>query len=292
MLRFAKHLNLAGLGLRSMQSYYRDLDLLSRFTGKDPAYASVSSIRDYIVHVKCELGWAPKTIRKAIAAMKHFYRDMLGKKIALLDQIKAPDRQSLPEVLSGEEIVRIFREVRFGRYRTPLLLCYGSGLRIGECVNLHPEDIRGKDNKIFVRCSKGGKDHYTILSSHLHKELQRYWKRHKNRCWVFPRVSRGPASVQEVCRRMGQASEPMGRTGLGNALTHAVRAAGILRKISCHTLRHSFASHLVDDGVPIMQIQEYLGHANIETTTAYIHLATVSHEKALDCMDSMISKLL
>lgn len=292
MLRFAKHLNLAGLSLRTIRGYYRVIDVMGRKLEKDPATLEEDQIRDYFVHVKCELKWEPKTIRQLLAACKHFYRGCLKRKLEILDTIKAPDREKLPEVLSQQEVIKILGKVRFRRYRTPLLLCYSSGLRIGECIHLQVEDIQMDRQRLFIRNSKGGKDHYTILTKPMYRDLQRYWLEHKNPRWLFPEIGWGHRSPDKIRERMHHADQPMGKLGISNALAYALKQVGIRRKVSCHTLRHSFATHLLEAGVPITQIQEYLGHASVETTSIYAHLTNVSHQKAIDCIEEVIKQLL
>ena len=291
MLRFAEHLDLQGYELRTRQGYYRVMRLIGEHHGCDPEKLDEEAVRRYFVHVKCEKGWAPKTIRQFCAGAKLFYRGMLKREFPMLEDIRARDREHLPVVLDPDEIRRIFGCFRFRRYRTPLLLCYASGLRVNECVHVTVDDVKGSANKLFIRNSKG-KDHYTILGTPVYRELREYWRMHRNPKWLFPEVNRGRSSSGEVLRRMGVATEPMGKNGLRHALLAAVRKAAVTKKATCHTLRHSFATHLIEAGVPITQVQEYLGHAHVETTTIYTHLTPVCHEKAVDCIDGVMEKIL
>ncbi len=292
MQRFAEFLALRGKAFRTQEGYYRAIRLVSEFLHRDPALVDEEGLRQYFVHLKCEKVWAPKSIRQALAGAKLFYREMLQRDWSLFDDIKAPDRESLPVVLTAQEILRLFACIPLRRYRTPLLLCYASGLRISECVHLTPDSIFGSANKLFVRTGKGGKDHYTILGTAVYRELRSYWRHHRNRLWIFPEVGQGSPRSQEVCLRMSRARDPMGKTSLRHTLLNAVRMAKITKKATCHTLRHSFATHLLEAGVPITQVQEYLGHAHVETTTIYTHLTPVCHQKAVDCIDGLMGKIL
>lgn len=292
MQRFAEHLELQDFRPRTIQGYYRQLRLVSEHFWEDPAKLNGEDLRNYFVYLRCELEWAPKSMRPALAALKHFYRGMLKRKCACLDDIKARDREHLPEVLTVGEVRRLFGHVKLRRYRTPLLLIYGSGLRISECVNLTVNDIYGPDNKLLVRDSKGGKDRYTILSTPLYHELQRYWCFHKNPKWLFPQVGKGGGHGKALMERMGRAAEPMSAGGLNHRLLEAARACGLTKKATCHTLRHSFATHLLESGVAITQVQEYLGHAHVETTTVYTHLTPVCHDTAVRCIDGLLTPML
>lgn len=292
MGRFAEYLSLRGFAFTTQQNYYRAIRLIGEFHGADPAGVDEEALRRYFVEVKCRKDWAPKSLRQALAGAKHFYRGMLKQACPLFDDIRAPDRKSLPIVLDQGEIVRIFARIPLRRYRTPLLLCYASGLRISECIHLTPDDVKGAANKLFIRASKGGKDHYTILSTAVYQELRRYWRHHCNPRWLFPEVGLGPRDSKSVARRMGRARDPMGKSRLQQTLQEAVRQARITKNASPHTLRHSFATHLLEAGVPITQVQEYLGHAHVETTTIYTHLTPVCHEKAVDCIEHLVTPLL
>lgn len=292
MGRFAEYLSLRGFAFTTQQNYYRAIRLIGEFHKADPAGLGEEALRRYFVEVKCRKDWAPKSLRQALAGAKHFYRGMLKQACPLFDDISAPDRESLPVVLDQGEIGRIFARIALRRYRTPLLLCYASGLRISECIHLTPDDVKGAANKLFIRASKGGKDHYTILSTAVYGELRRYWRYHRNPRWLFPEVGLGPRDSESVARRMGRAREPMGKSRLQQTLQEAVRQARITKNASPHTLRHSFATHLLEAGVPITQVQEYLGHAHVETTTIYTHLTPVCHRTAVSCIEKLVTPLL
>jgi len=215
---------------------------------------------------------------------------MLGKKYASLDLIKARDRETLPDVLTVDELRRLFAHVKFNRYRVPLLLIYACGLRVNECTHLTVNDIDGPGNRLFIRDGKGGKDRYTILSSVVYRLLQNYWRQHRNPRWLFPAVGRGSSANAPI--RMGAATDPMHSHGLGLRLLEAARAAGITKKVTCHVLRHSFATHLASAGVPLHQLQAYLGHAHIETTTVYTHLMPINHIEAIGHIEGFIEPIL
>lgn len=209
MLRFAEYLELQDFRQRTAASYYRALRLISEHFDRDPAKLREKDLRAYFVYVRKNRGWAPKSCRQTLAAAKHFYRGMLGKAYAGLDQIKARDRETLPTVLTTDEVARTLGAVPLLRYRTPLLLIYASGLRISECVNLTVDDVDGPGNRLFVRDSKWGKDRYTILATPVYEELKRYWRFHRNPKWLFPAVGRGLRDSAGTIRHMRGADEPM-----------------------------------------------------------------------------------
>lgn len=292
MLRFAQYLELQDFRQTTKCSYYRALRVISDHFSSDPALVSEEQLRSFFVYVRCERGWAPKSCRQFLAAAKHFYRGVLGLEYASLDAIRARDRETLPTVLRVDELQRLFGCVQLNRYRVPLLLIYACGLRVGECTHLTVDDIDGSGNRLFIRDGKGGKDRYTILSTIVYEQLQAYWKQHRNPKWLFPAVGRGSPSSQKVRARMHASIEPMQSHGLGLRLLEAARSAGITKKVTCHILRHSFATHLASAGVPLHQLQAYLGHANIETTTIYTHLMPINHVEAIAHIEALIAPIL
>lgn len=292
MLRFAEHLELQDFRLRTAQSYYRALRIIAEHFDRDPAKLRESDLRAFFVHLRRDKAWAPKSCRQFLAAAKHFYRGMLGRKFASLDEIKARDRETLPTVLTSDEVARVIQAVPLLRYRVPLLLIYASGLRVRECIHLTVNDIDGPGNRLFIRDGKGGKDRYTILSTPVYKELRRYWCFHKNPKWLFPAVGRGLRDSAGAREHMASATEPMDTNSLRSRLRAAAQAQRVTKAVTCHNLRHSFATHLAAAGVPLHQLQAYLGHAHIETTTIYTHLTPISHVEAIGYVDALIAPIL
>ncbi|MFP4203528.1 MAG: tyrosine-type recombinase/integrase [Opitutales bacterium] len=230
MQRFASHLELQDFRARTIHGYYRQMRLIADHFWQDPARLSDQELRDYYVYTRCELEWAPKTMRTSLSAAKHFYRGMLKRKCPVLDDIKARDREHLPDVLTQEEVRRLFPRIPLRRYRTPLLLMYACGLRVRECIHLTVDDISGPDNRLFVRDGKGGKDRWTILSTPMYRELQDYWRIHRNPKWLFPAVGRGASTSAMAAERMRAATDPMDTHSLRTRLLAAARAAKIRKK--------------------------------------------------------------
>lgn len=277
---------------RTAATYYRALRLIGEHFERDPAGLSEADLRGYFIHVRRELHWAPKSCRQFLAAAKHFYRGMLGMGMESLDQIKARDRETLPTVLTPHEVARVIAAVPLLRYRVPLLLIYACGLRVRECVGLTVDDVDGPGNRLFIRDGKGGKDRYTILGTPVYDELRRYWCFHRNRKWVFPAVGRGLRDSAGTIAHMRAATEAMDTNSLRSHLLAAARAVGVTKQVTCHNLRHSFATHLAAAGVPLHQLQAYLGHAHIETTTVYTHLTPISHVEAIGYVNALVAPIL
>ena len=198
-------------------------------------------------------------INQVRAALRIFFRTGLRKPLdeSMLPRVRK--ETILPAVLSQEEIKHIFSFIRNPRYKVILYICYSSGLRIAEVLNLQVRDIDSKNMQIFVRKSKNLKDRYTLLSPNCLNILRQYWKLYRPEGpYLFPGAS---------------PEKPMTRQGIQNAFHKAVLKSGIQKDACSHTLRHSVATHLYEAGTPLLTIQSLLGHANIQTTSLYTHLS-------------------
>ena len=283
MAAFARHINLKAVALRTVQAYYRQIRLLRDHYAGDPKRLSRREVEQYLLHLKLERGWSASSLRQAIAACRMFYSEMLGKKWSLWDVVEVRDRRKLPVVLDIVEVRRVLGSVPLLRHRTPLRLIYCCGLRLDEAVRVTVDDV--EPGRILVRDGKGGKDRYVPLSESMCRELQRYWKQHRNPKWIFPSPGRGHPS--DAKQRMGRSREPFGKGALQLAFKRALRASGVRKRATIHTLRHSYATHLLALGVNIRQLQLYLGHEDIGTTCLYLHLIPFGEERSMEHVEAI-----
>src|SRR5262249_28240249 len=155
----------------------------------DPAALHEPQVRDYFLFVKLKKHWKPKTIRQAVAACRMFFIDLLGHSDwTVFFQIRTKDHDTLPAVLTRQQVHDLLAFIRLRRYRTPLKLIYCCGLRLSECLGLTIHDIRGQENKLLIRNSKGHKDRVVPLPNSMYQELRRYWAFHKHPLLIFPNV--------------------------------------------------------------------------------------------------------
>jgi site-specific recombinase XerD len=251
--------------------------------GANPRGLPQKRIRGYILYLKEQKRWSASSIRQAIASCRMFYCEMLGKSWKLWDVVKVRDSKRLPLVLTIEEVCAVLGSVALLRQRTPLRLIYCCGLRLEECVKLTIEDI--EPTRLRVRDGKGGKDRGVPLSALTYRQLRYYWKQHRNPKWIFPTAGRGLCS--DARKRMGTSAHPIGKGSLQKAFHDAVIASGLRKKATIHTLRHSYATHLLAMGVNIRQLQLYLGHEDIETTTLYTHLTPFGEDKSFKHIEAI-----
>lgn len=291
MRDYARLLALRYEALRTRHSYYRDMRLLHEHFGCDPATLCEAQVIDYLLHVKRVKGWKPKTVRQTSAAARLFFVEMLGHaQWQVFDNVRAKDHHYLPAVLTREEVGALLRGIRLRRYRIPLKLIYCCGLRLSECLNLTVHDIIGSEHKLRVRSGKGGKDRVVPLPATMLEDLRAYWKFHRNPVLLFPNAGRGDNDADLLAQRMRTATSPMPHNSLQRLLVER-RKALRLPEATPHTLRHSFATHLVEAGASLHTVQALLGHAHLHTTQVYLHLTHRSAQDTLQLMESLCQGL-
>ena len=292
MARFANHLALGYDANRTRHSYYRQLRLVHQHFGCDPATITEAQLRDYFLFVKLKKHWTPKSIRQALAAARMFFVNVFEHSDwTLFSQIRAKDHDTLPAVLTRQQVHDLLAHIRLRRYRTPLKLIYCCGLRLSECLGLTIHDILGKENKLLIRHSKGNKDRVLPLPTSMWQELRRYWAFHRHPLLIFPNAGRGDNSSPEaLARRMHSATGPMPCSSLQRLVVVARKQLN-LPAASVHSLRHSFATHLLEAGAHLHTIQKLLGHKQITSTMVYLHLTHQTTKDALQLMDQLCSQL-
>lgn len=291
MARFAKFLALRYDANSTRHAYYRHVRLLHENVAGDPAGITEERLRDYFLFVKLKKQWQPKTIRQTRAATKMFFVDLLGNKDwTLFSQIRTKDHDILPVVLTRQQVHKVLAHVRLRRYRTPLKLIYCCGLRLSECLGLTIHDVLGKENKLLIRGGKGHQDRMVPLPTSMYLELRRYWAVHRHPLLLFPNVGRGDNNLKALAARMHQATGPMPPSSLQRLVT-LVRKQLNIPAASVHSLRHSFATHLLEAGAHLHTIQKLLGHKQITSTMVYLHLTHQTTRDALNLMDQLIQGL-
>lgn len=291
MADFARLLALRYSAPRTRHAYYRDLRLIHEHFDGDPAKLSEAQITDYLIHVKMSKGWRPKTVRQTAAAARIFFVDQLGHADwRVFANVRAKDHDELPLVLSRRQVRALLAQVRLRRYRIPLKLIYCCGLRLSECLSLTIHDINGEEQKLRVRHGKGGKDRIVPLATQMLDDLRDYWAFHRHPLLLFPNAGRGHPEVAALRRRMHTATEPMPITSLQRLVILARKALN-LPDATAHTLRHSFATHLIEAGASLHSVQALLGHAHLNTTQIYLHLTQRSEQSTLRLMEDLCHDL-
>lgn len=291
MRRFAEFLSLRYDANRTRHAYYRQLRLIHEQLECDPALITEAQLRDYFLFVKLKKHWRPKSIRQAAAAARLFFVDLLQRpEWSVFSQIRTKDHDRLPAVLTRQQVIDLIHLIRLRRYRTPIKLIYACGLRLSECLALTIHDIAGTENKLFIRGGKGHRDRVVPLPATLYRELRSYWSFHRHPLLIFPNVGRGDNNPAALAVRMHNATGPMPCSSLQRLMILARNQLNI-PAASIHTLRHSFATHLLEAGAHLHTIQKLLGHQQINTTMIYLHVTHQTTQDALRLMDDLCRKL-
>lgn len=278
-MRFQETLRLRSLADATQAEYLRFVRKLAARAGGDPAALEEPQVRAHLLHLKDEHHYSASSMRTAVAAMRAFYGLHLGRGWKLFDLVRSPSAQTLPVVLTRAEVARLFAVIREPRFRTLFRLIYACGLRIGEAVTLEVRDLR-EPGRIHLREAKGNKERCVPLPERMREELRVFWKTHRHPRWLFPGVGRGWREQPERVAQLSTAVEPMGVGSVQHCLRLARAEAGLPAGTVVHTLRHSYATHLLEEGVSIRLISAYLGHSSLETTLIYTHLTAVNESHA------------
>lgn len=287
LVRFADLLKLRSLAHSTQCEYLRYVRRLGARAGVDPATLTEEAVRAHILRLKTAHAYSPSSIRTAVAALSAFYNLHLGNAWTLFGLIRSPDRRTLPEVLTREQVSALFAAIREERFRALLRTIYACGLRVSEAVNLRVGDIEAGGTRLRIREAKGGKDRLVPLPRWALEELRAYWKTHRHPALLFPGTGRGWREQPGSQARLARAAGPMGVGSVQNCLRHARAAARLPEGTCVHTLRHSYATHLLEEGVSIRLISAYLGHSSLETTLVYTHLTAVNEGAARAALDRL-----
>ena len=272
--RYIEDLQLRGLSARTQDSYVRVVRQLAEHYGKSPEVISEEELRQYLLYLKNEKHAARNTCTLALCSLKFFYQQTLKRDWPVLDFVRPAREKKLPVVLSVEEVQQILGCVRRARYRVCLSTIYACGLRLMEGVQLPVADVDGARMVVHVRQGKGGQDRYVPLPRRTLELLREYWSSHRDPVWLFP--GRTPAGG------------PMCASGVQRAFKAALAESGVHKQASVHTLRHSWATHLLEAGVNLRLIQIYLGHRSPTTTALYTHLTRKSEDLASEAINRLV----
>lgn len=277
LTRYADQLKLRSLAFQTQVEYHRYVRKLAERAKCDPAKLTEAKVRQHLLYLKEERKYAPTSMRSATAAIRGFYNGMLGRKWRLFDLVRTPDVQKLPQVLTKEEVQRLFATIREERFRVILRLIYACGLRISEALRLEVGDIQ-QGTRLWIRRTKGNKERYVPLPAAMLLELRAWWKTHRHPKLLFPGLTKGWRHLP--LEGTAQQTKHLSDSAVQNCMRLAVAQTRLPEGTRVHTLRHSYATHLLDEGVSIRLISAYLGHANLQTTLIYAHLTAVNEASA------------
>ena len=271
--RMIEDMKVRGFAPGTIRLYTHHIEHYAKYFKQSPARLDLQAVREYEIFLLDERKISPESVNQFVSAAKFLYLTTLEMPWGAEDFPRVRRAHKLPVVMSQEETARFFEHVPSLKYRAALMLCYGAGLRVGEAVAVKASDIDSERMLIRIEQGKGGKDRYVMLSPRLLAILRIYWRAAKPPGdYLFPAWRAGKhlnsAALQKACR-------------------DASLSAGIRKRITAHTLRHSFATHLLEAGTDLRVIQVLLGHSSIDTTTRYTQVSPLVVAKVQSPLDRM-----
>lgn len=255
--RFEDYLVVNRLAQKTQEAYLNAVAGLSKHYNQTPERLTDEQIQQYLVYLirHRKLSWSSCNVN--FSGLHCFYKKFLNRPQTEFSIPPRPRQKKLPEILSRQEVLKLIDAAHDERHRALLMITYGSGLRVSETVHLKPHHIESDRMLVRIEQAKGRKDRYTLLSQKALDELRIYWKVRRPEKWLF--YGRDKA-------------QPMDVTTAQKIYYCTKKAAGITRGKGIHTLRHCFATHLLEQGIDIYLIKRFLGHLSIQTTLGYLHL--------------------
>jgi integrase/recombinase XerD len=282
--RMIEDLQLKGYSGSTQTLYVSAVRQLCEHFGKTPGKITEEDLRVYFLHGKNVKKWSRSTSTVALCGIKFFYENTIKRPWPTLLFIRPGHEKKLPVVLSRDEVHALLSSIRLLRYRVCLTTIYSCGLRLSEGTHLKIEDIDADRGFISVRQSKGNKDRNVPLPQKTLELLREQWKTHKNKVWIFPSAGNSGSN-------MPNATTPLSNSSVQAAFRSALKSAGINKKATVHSLRHSWATHLLEAGINLRLIQVWLGHSTPATTSVYTHLTEKAKTMAIKPINELMADL-
>jgi integrase/recombinase XerD len=271
--KMREDLTLRGMSANTIEKYVHCARRFAEHFGRSPSQMGAVEIRAFLLHLARERGQSASTVNVYASGLRFLYDITLERpqEMARIPRMRVP--MHVPVVLSGTEVERLLGAIPSQRHRLAAMLAYGAGLRIGEVCRLRVDDVDPKRMVLRIRGSKRGRERYVMLSQRLLSAMRAYWK-----------VARPSAPHLFRGRRPGTL---LTRGAVHKAIAAAAQRAGLGKRVGPHTLRHSFATHLLEAGTDLRTLQVLLGHASIESTSIYVHVSTARMQSIPSPLDAL-----
>lgn len=274
--RMIEDMRLRGLAEGTQRVYVEAVKHLAQHYNRSPDQVTEEEVREFFIHLTQTRKLARSTVRIHLFAIKFLYRMTLQRDWPLLSLVRIKKPKRLPVILSRQEVWRLLQLIQRPEARMSCTMMYACGLRISEAIRLQAPDIDGHRMVVCVRGGKGDKDRTVLLPQRVLELLRAYWAEHRPDPWLFP--SRGGRT-------------PISRKAVATCLKSALHQSGIKKSVSCHTLRHSYATHLLEAHTNLRIIQALLGHRSLKSTMVYLHLTRVLMEDAHKTINDLMAGL-
>jgi len=284
-IRHCKHLKLAGYQPKTIEAYARAIRRIGNyFNCKNCKLDNLTQeqLLDYFHDLLQSHSW--NTVKLDLYGLRLFYTNVLQKTWEHLPLIKQPKVIRIPDILTTRQISQLLAATKVLDYRVFFFTTYSMGLRLSEGINLKVGDIDADNMRVHIRNAKGNKDRLVPMPHKTLQVLRQFWQTRRHPDFIFPNRKRGVNNARLV-------DSPLERGGIQVAIKKVVDQMGIKKRISCHSLRHSYATHLLNAGINIIELQSILGHVSLLTTARYTHLTTVSHDNAYARINGIIDSI-
>ena len=274
--RMIDDMRLRGLAESTQRLYVDAIKGLAKYYNRSPDRITEDEVRQYFLYLTQTRKLAPNTLCIRMYALKFLYQNTLNRQWRLLKLVRVKKAVKLPVVLSREEVSRLLNLIRRPQARMSCLMMYSCGLRASEATHLQVTDIDSQRMVIHVRAGKGNRDRYVLLPERTLTLLRDYWAEHRPDPWLFPAQN---------------GRDPIDRNSVAFDLKATLRESGIKKRVSCHTLRHSYATHLLEEGTSLRAIQGQLGHQSLKSTLIYAHLTPPLMDRVRKIVDDLMNNL-
>ncbi|MGO9916763.1 MAG: site-specific integrase [Isosphaeraceae bacterium] len=281
--RMYQDLQLAGLAVGTQKVYVGAVRQLAAHYHRAPDQLTEQEVRDYILYLKNEKQLASTSLQVAASAIKFFYAHTVPRDWKTLQKLRIPKTKTLPDVLTINEVHQLIDAVHRPYIQIFFWTVYSLGLRVDEALHLQVGDIDSQRMLVHVHLGKGAKDRYVPLPGRTLTLLRKHWVTHRDPRWLFPAHKSDSSPVVPAAR-------PMEPANFQAAMRQVVKELKFRKAITIHTLRHSYATHLLEAGLNLRLIQQYLGHSSLRTTMIYLHVTALGHEKARAAIEGLMAE--
>jgi integrase/recombinase XerD len=281
--RMLEEMQVQRYAVKTQNAYLGWVSALAKHYQKAPDQISREEVRQWFVYLTNERHLSRSSVTTALSALKFFYERVLQQEWREFNLVRPRPEKKLPVVLSVEEVQRLLQCVEAPRYRACLSVLYSCGLRLKEGTHLRVSQIDSQRMMLHIQGAKGNKDRYVPLPQATLDVLRSYWTTHRHPVWLFPAtIPQGWTPPQE---------QPIDESSVQKAFKTALQRSGISKAATPHTLRHSYATHLLEAGLNLRQIQSYLGHASLKTTAIYTHLTQPTETAAFETISRLMAQV-
>jgi len=281
--KLLQSLKLQGFSSNTIDSYSRAVRKAAEYFECCPDTLTKDQLKHYFSDLVDSRSWS--TVKVARNALQFFYKHVLEKDWDWVNIVKPPEVKTLPDILYQNEVSNVINAINKRSYRAFFLTVYSMGLRLEETLTLRPCDINAQVGQVHIRSSKGGKSRMVPLPNATLMHLRQFWKTHRHPTLIFPRLKGDADAVQSTTKTLDRGS-------LQRAIKLATASCGIPRTITIRSLRHSYATHLLEKGVDLREIQSIMGHESPKTTEIYTHLTQVTNHNAITQIASLMDNLM